>query len=78
MEREEAKHSTDHAMARSQAKGSPGQPDQLSTAGLYRLSDRVQLREVWVQQASLLIQQVHVVRMTRPFRVKLETQQLCQ
>jgi len=58
VEREETRCGTDRAMARSQAQGSTEQSDQKSTAGLYHLSDRVQLREVWVQQASLLIQQV--------------------
>lgn len=58
VEREETRRGTDRAMARSQAKGSTEQLAQKSTAGLHHLSDRVQLREVWVQQASLLIQQV--------------------
>ena len=58
VEREETRRGTDRAMARSQAKGSTEQSAQKSTAGLHHLSDRVQLREVWVQQASLLIQQV--------------------
>lgn len=61
VEREETRRGTDRAMARSQAKGSTEQSAQKSTAGLHHLSDRVKLREVWVQQASLLIQQVERV-----------------
>ena len=61
VEREETRRGTDRAMARSQAKGSTEQSAQKSTAGLHHLSDRVQLREVWVQQASLLIQQVQML-----------------
>ena len=51
VEREESK--------RAQNKGSTRPPDQMSTATkLYSLSDCVELRDVWVQQASLLITQV--------------------
>ena len=51
VEREESK--------RAQNKGSTQPPDQGTTVKkLYSLSDCVQLREVWVQQAALLIKQV--------------------
>ena len=51
VEREESK--------RAQNKGSTRPPDQGTTVKkLYSLSDCVQLREVWVKQAALLIKQV--------------------
>lgn len=51
VEREESK--------RAQNKGSTRPPNQRTTAKkLYSLGDCAQLKEVWVQQASLLIKQV--------------------